>query len=350
MTAPLSRRLVAPVAIAALALTAASAHAAPQTVVGGNLNWSTVKVFGPTAGVDRTFVGYFATNSTFGRQNMVFGTLGGATGTPISPADPEGTPVSWNYPAGAGVYDPETRQGTVSTFGQVSGRSTNISTAVGFNYTLSIQNPVVVFNGTDTAHLYANGTRWNGTNDPMTENTEVYDRTELFTLDLSQSTQTQNPDGTITLSNLVPTVVTDIYGGFPAGSGPDRTPNTFGGFSLTLVTPQPGPQGVPGPIGVPGPVGVPGPAGPVGKAGETGKTGKAGKTGKTKVIARLAKAPWKGKKTRKVSLRKGKTLVATGKIKRRTLTVTVRKGKKVSAGKYTLRIQKSKSRKTIRIG
>lgn len=347
MPASFSRRLIAPAAILALGLGAASAQAAPQTVVGGNLNWSTVKVFtSSTPNVDQTFVGYFAQAGRPGHQNITFGTLGGATGTPVSPATPAGTAVSWNFPAGVGVYDPETRQGTVSTFGQVSGRSTNISPSLGFNYTLSFQNPVVVFDGTDTAHFYANGTRWNGDMSAATENTEVYDRVEIFSLDLSQSTQTQNPDGTITLSSLVPTVVTNVFDKDPTskygpGAGPERTPNTFGGFSLTLATPQ---------SGVKGDTGVAGPTGPVGAQGPIGKPGATGKAGSTKVIARLAKAPFKGSKTRKVTLRKGKSVVASGTVKQRTLTVTVAKGKKVSAGKYTLKLNGSKTTKSIRIG
>lgn len=350
MTASLSRRLVAPVAIAALALTAASAHAAPQTVVGGNLNWSTVKVFAATPGIDQTFAGYFAQAGRPGHQNITFSPTRGAWGTTISPATAQGTPVSWNFPTIGGVYDPETRVGTVSAVGELRGVSTNIAPNIGFNYVLSIQDPTVVFDGTDTASLYASGTKYNGNPDSAApDNTEPYGYSELFSLDLSRLVETQNPDGTTTLENLVPTVVTGIYGSatYGPGAGPNRTPNTFGGFSLTIATPQAGPTGQPG---APGPVGVPGPAGVPGPVGPAGKTGTPGKTGETKVIARLSKAPWKGTKTRRVSLRKGKTVVATGKIKQRTLTVTVRKGKKVSAGKYTLKINGSKSKKSIRIG
>lgn len=361
MSVSLSRRFIAPAALAALALTAASAHAAPQTVVGGNLNWSTVKLWNPVSTTpvvtDRTFVGFETRNSGAGAQNMTFGPAGGMWGTTVGPSDPQGTEVSWNFPSVGGIYDPETRVGTVSTIGVLEGRSSFLTAdpypvgPVGFNYTLSIQNPTVVFDGTDTARLFANGTKYNGNSDGSApDNTESYGRTELFTLDLSQLVETHSPDGTVTLSNLVPTVVTDVYGGFAPGSGPNRTPNTFGGFSLTIATPQTGPQGDTGAPGPVGPIGVPGPVGPAGATGKTGKTGPRGKTGRTKVIARLAKAPWKGSKTRKVSLRKGKTVVAKGTVKRRTLTVTVVRGKKVSAGKYTLKLNGSKSTKKIRIG
>lgn len=354
MPASLSRRLIAPAAALTLAVSAASAQAAPQTVVGGNLNWSVAKLWASSATTpvtDRTFIGYGARNTGPGNQNWTLTTLGTAWGTTVTPATPNGEVASWNFPAAGGVYDRQARTGTVVLNGQLRAVSTNIQTTpfpIGFNYTLSIQNPVVVFDGSNTARLYANGTKYNGAFDPAeADNSEVYDRSELFTLDLSQSVETQNPDGTTTLSNLVPTVVTDIYGGFPAGAGPDRTPNTFGGFSLTVVTPQTGPKGD---TGVPGPVG---PVGPVGKTGPTGKQGKRGKTGKagsTKVIARLAKAPFKGSKTRKVSLRKGKTVVAKGSVKRRTLTVTVARGKKVKAGKYTLKLNRSSAKRSIRIG
>lgn len=355
------RRLLVPAALLAAGLTATSAQAAPESVVGGNLQWSVAKLWNPTPTTpvtDRTFIGYGTRNSSFGHQNWTVSVRGAAWGSTVDADTPLGTVAEWNFPAVNGVYDPAARSGSVSTIGRFQAVSTHLAPAVGFNYTLAIDNPTVVFDGTDTARLYASGSKHNGvlpnpiTAPPLPDNTEAYDRSELFTLDLSESVETHSPDGTITLSNLVPTVVTDIYGGFPAGSGPDRTPNTFGGFSLSFrtVPGQVGPQGDVGAPGPAGPIGVPGPAGPAGPTGKTGKTGPRGKTGRTKVIARLAKAPWKGSKTRKVSLRKGKTVVAKGTVKRRTLTVTVVRGKKVSAGKYTLKLNGSKSTKKIRIG
>ncbi len=358
MPVSFTRRLVAPAAVlAAFGLTAASAQATPETVVGGNLTWSTVNVYnGSTPGVDQTFVGRWTRTGSGGAQNATFNPSGAAWGSQaISPTTPQGTPVSWNFPAVNGVYDPDTKIGTVSTIGRVAAVSTNIGPGIGFNYTLSFENLSVVFDGTDSAVLYGGGTRLGTYSPAAADNSISYGRVALFTLDLSQSVETQQPDGTTTLSNLVPSVATDVYGGFPPGAGPDRTPNTFGGFELSFrtVAGQVGPQGDTGETGAVGPVGpagVAGPAGPVGPAGKDGASGKTGATGRTRVIARLAKAPWSGSKTRKVTLRKGKSVVASGTVKQRTLTVTVRKGKKVSAGRYTLRLQGAKSSKAIRIG
>ena len=166
MPASFSRRLLAPAAVLAFGLTAASAQAAPQTVVGGNLNWSTAKLWAPTATspvvTDRTFVGYGTRNSSPGGQNWTMSTLGSAWGNTVDPTTPLGTVASWNFPAAGGVYDPETTTGTVALAGQMRAVSTNIAPNIGFNYTLSIQDPVVVFDGTDTARLFANGTKYDG--------------------------------------------------------------------------------------------------------------------------------------------------------------------------------------------
>ena len=118
-------------------------------------------------------------------------------GTTVGPADAQGTPVSWNFPVSGGAYDPATRVGTVASIGRLQGVSTNIAPNIGFDYTLSIENPVVVFDGTSTARLYANGTKSTGTLGGQVS----YDRSApLFTLNLATATQTQNADGTITIA------------------------------------------------------------------------------------------------------------------------------------------------------
>lgn len=329
-----SRRIAAPIAIVALGLAGAtSATAAPERVLGGNLAWSTVKVYSTAApaNTDRTFAGYMTRNATPGSQNMTLISTGASWGDIVDPALAQGTPVRWNFPAVAGTYDAATKTGTVGLIGRLQGRSTNIAPQIGFDYTLSIENPVVVFDGSATAKLYASGTKYGGT----AGLTVPYDRsTALFSLDIANATTTANADGTTTIGNLAPTVVTDIYGGFGPGSGPDRTPNTFGSFSLTLQTEPGSGGGTPGPQGPAGPAGATGPAGP---AGPKGAAGKAGKSAKLRTIT-LRRAPFGSAATLAVELRSRRTgkVAGVGTIRRRTLRVKVLSGTKLN-GTWTLR-------------
>lgn len=71
MLSSFARRMTPPAAVLAFALTAASAQAAPQTVIGGNLNWSTAKLWATTATTpvtDRTFVGFETRNTSPGTR------------------------------------------------------------------------------------------------------------------------------------------------------------------------------------------------------------------------------------------------------------------------------------------
>lgn len=345
MIPSLARRLAAPLALA-LGLAAAPAHAAVESVVTGNLNWSTVKIYdtGAPANTDRTFVGFMTRNASPGSQNATFTTTGALWGsTDISPATASGTAVSWNYPVSGGTYDPDTGAGTVALVGRLQMVSaTTGNPAIGFGYTLSIENPVIVFDGTTTARLFANGTRYGGT----TGSSIAYGRTELFTLAFTEVTA--NDDGTVTIANMVPTVVTDIYGGFPAGSGPNRTPNTFGGFSLTFDTVA----GPVGPAGAKGETGAKGDLGAKGEKGDAGPAGSAGPQGPAATIhtERLAKAPF-GKASSKVRVLRDRKLVATGTIKGKTVRVKLTEaGGKRLRGKYIVHALDAKRYAIVRLG
>ena len=87
--APARRRaplaLLLALVVLPLALVAAPAQADTASVVSGSLNWSTVKVYGPTPGVDRTFVGFESRDTSPGHQNMTF-SPSGATTNPWKPS------------------------------------------------------------------------------------------------------------------------------------------------------------------------------------------------------------------------------------------------------------------------
>jgi len=353
--------LVALAALLALAFTASAAQAAPQTIVGGHLTWSTLNVFqGSVATENRTALGFFT--RAVNAQGQLRGTvspLDAAWGDVVTPLSPKGLDqaASWTFPVAAGSYDPVAKTGRVKLLGTVQWAGQHPTTDAPFKVT--VENPVVVFDGTGIAKLYASGTGATGAGveTPYTQSTP------LFTLDFTGATTTDEADGSETLGNAIPTLArTDVFFGYTS-TGPDRTPNTWGGFSLNLVAPQTGPKGDAGDAGTngtngldgaAGPVGPIGPAGPAGPAGVAGKDGAAGAkggkgdTGSTRVIAVLRKAPWSGNATRKVTVLKNGKTVASGTLKKKTLTVTVAKGKKVSAGTYVLKAGSAK--KTVKIG
>jgi hypothetical protein len=129
------------------------------------------------------------------------------------------------------------------------------------------------------------------------------------------------------------------------------------------------PQGAPGlpgatVVGPAGPQGAPGPRGATGKTGKQGKRGKTGKSGKAapvscrvtgKRVQRVTcsvTTKTKAKRTARVRLtRKGRTY-ATGTLRAKRTTLTVRATRKVTRNRYTLRL--GSGRKTtnyaVRIG
>ena len=135
---------------------------------------------------------------------------------------------------------------------------------------------------------------------------------------------------------------------YPAGAGPDRTPNTFGGFTLRLGA------GATAPVpSAPGGSGGGEAATPSGPGTATGTTSPAaGGTGTSSAAATrravtLAKAPFAGPGLRLVELRsaRSKKVVATGKVRGRLLTLTsVKRGHKLAAlqGRYLLRVRGAK--------
>ena len=138
-----------------------------------------------------------------------------------------------------------------------------------------------------------------------------------------------------------------VFPGYAQGAGPERTPDTFGAMTLRLgLAPDTGP-GTQGPAGADG---ATGPAGAAGPAGPPGPPGARGPAGKRVQIATLARAPFKGRATRRgrLTTRKGK-LVARATRARPQAHADARPGRHQAArlkGTYLLQVP---GRKAVRV-
>lgn len=239
------------------------AVAAPAPVTGGSLTWTEFNVYetGAPAGTNRTWLGYVTsigppfTNGTASATRP-------ATGDTVTPASPRGANAAYpfDYPVAAGgAYDPETGTGELEFAGTV----TFSSTAHGFTITLS--NPKVVL-GAGRAQLFASGSGSSGSGAGSTAG-KPYDRSRpVFDLDTTAATTETGPDGTRRITGLAPAIATAdmVWPGesYPQGAGPDRTPNTFGTFSLEISTggsESPAPAPPPPPVEQPPPAAAPPP-------------------------------------------------------------------------------------------
>jgi len=211
---------------AATLLIAAPAHA--DTVGTGSLSWTMAAVYDSAANA-KTYLGYVT--APLGQGPSTNGTAtpsAGATGDTVTPSSPRGvdTRYTFTYTGATGTYDRATGAGSVELKGTVT------FTSATHGFTVTVENPLVVLNG-QTGTLAASGRKGQGA---------TYDRSApVFDLDLSKATTTDNTDGSRTIGGIVPAINTDPFGGYPKGSGPDRTPNTFGGFALTIGAPAAAP-------------------------------------------------------------------------------------------------------------
>jgi hypothetical protein len=337
---------------AVVAVAAAPSGASAATVATGHLDWTQFNTY--VGGTERTWLGY-VTGPGPALAAGAATPVAPATGPTVDTSSARGATEDYTtvFPATSGTYDPDTNTGDI----ELGGALGFVSAAHGF--TISIENPEVVLNGT-TGQVFASGQAGGAS--------PTFDRSQpLFNLDLSAATLTIAIDGTRTITGIVPslaTVNTAFPGNYAAGAGPDRSPNTFGAFALTLrVAPSSGGGGADGNDGADGAAGVAGPAGPAGPAGVIGPVGLTGAAGPAgplgpqgkpatirSLVAVLAKAPYKGTATRKVSVldAKGK-VVATGTIRGRTLKVTLKSGVTSLARTVKLKVTGSQSTVSIRI-
>jgi Htaa len=320
------RRLAGATALSALALlaVASGSHAA----VSGSVGWTQAAVYELAAPPDtnRTWLGYVT-----GGPPLAAGAAtasAGATGDPVTTSSPRGagTAYTFGFPISSVSYDAATGSDIVEATGTV----TFTSTAHGF--TISVSNPrIVVDSDGTTGQLFASGVNAGGT----------YDRSQpLFDLDLSAATTSTRLDGTRVITGIVPSLASANWA-FPStyavGAGPDRTPNTFGAFSLTLSASA----GAEGPAGPQGPAGPTGPAGPRGPKGERGRRGAVPKiTCRTRFVKRKPRVTCKVGKgnARKVRLSRNGRTFARGTVTRGAHKVTLEPVRRVRPGAYKLRV------------
>lgn len=330
-----SRRVSAAAVAVGTALLAAphAASAASAPVSSSSLSWTQYKVY--NAAPERTWLGYLARVGTPGNPNGGARAIAPGTGPTVDPSTdggtgPSFTPFTWQIGGTSGTYDTDTGIGKLAFDGGVEFFGPDIGLQI------TVNDPTVELNGL-TGVLKASGVYTGGT--MMAPTILPYTDQQVFTLDLSSAAIVLRADGSRDIAGIVPTVaVTGLP--FPSNyvagvSGPDRTPNNFGSFALRI---KPGPQPV-----VEGPQGPKGDAGPAGPKGAT--------TTIRRYVAYLRKAPYRGKRSNKVTLRRNGKVVATGSIRGRVLRVDLASSVKSLSGRYTIRLSGgSKRSTTIAIG
>jgi len=250
---------------AAALLVTQPAVAEPRPVTSGALRWSQFNVYDTSApaGTDRTWLGYLtAIGPPFTNGSATV--TAPATGDSVTPQSPRGRDQAYTHAfpvAAGGSYDPQTGTGDL----EFAGTLTFTSAAHGF--TITVSNPLVVLRA-DSAQVFASGSGASGSGQSSSAGTP-YDRTKpVLDLAVTGAATTTGPDGTTTITGLAPAIATaDMVwpgGSYPAGAGPDRTPNTFGTFALEVGTaasapppaapaPEPVHQPAPAPSATPAP-------------------------------------------------------------------------------------------------
>ncbi|MBJ7459010.1 MAG: HtaA domain-containing protein [Thermoleophilaceae bacterium] len=260
------------------------------------LNWTQTKVW---SGSQRTWLGYVTDGTPYAGAN------GTATGTgPTSPVGPTSATgdYTFGYAFSSGTVNPTNLTGTLQFSGTVEFQS------AAHMFDITVENPSITFNGDGTAQLYASGKNGDGT-------TTYSAAAPLFNLDLSSSSCSFNPaDQTYTLGNIIPSLATAGSAfpsgaqGYAVGAGPDRTPNTFGSFSLSqfFCAPLTGPKGD---------------SGATGQQGPTGPSGKDGKDASTKSFV-VKKSVFKTRRTVIAKVTRNKKFVGYASVKGRKIKLT----------------------------
>jgi len=336
-------RSIAAVALGALALAVIASPASAD----GELRWSFENAYATgcsATGLHCTWLGYMTNPAPGSGTRGTVSATAPALGTTVTPASPRGANVFNSFAFPVAAADVAARfTGGIQSF-EFEGAINFVSAPPpnGHGITMTVEDPRVELAGNGTGALFASGVKAAGVG-----MTAPYDRTKpVFDLDLTNVVVDTSVDGTQTINGLVPSIDETDYA-FPAnyatGAGPDRTPNTFGSFSLILDRPDGagGPAGPRGPDGAPGPIGASGPQGPAGTTVTIVRR---------VLVARLAKAPF-GKGSRRVrALRNGK-LVARGRVKGRTVRLKLLEtSTKPLEGRYVLRVIGGTRRAVVRLG
>jgi hypothetical protein len=310
--------------LAAAGALAAPAVASAAPVSEGTLDWSHLNEYtlGP-GNTNKTFMGYTTSPMPMLGQGIV-GPLPPATGPVVDPASPRGANEWYTYtlPVKGGDWNPDTGVGAVELQGGVAFSSN----AHGFVNT--VENPLIELHG-PTGTLRA----W-GHMSPTPGQVAQYDLSKpVFNLQVAQALLVYQADGTRQAEiSLVPVLAArNNPFNYPVGSGPDRTPNTFGDLKLKLtVRPTPAQQP------------------------EIREVPKTVTQTIRKVIVYLKKAPVKGKAWRKVRVytnTKSPKRVAEGRLRGRVLRVNLADGVKSlrTGAVYKLRVNGVKSTLRVRV-
>jgi hypothetical protein len=329
---------------------APAAGAAPVTVTSGTADWSQTNVYVGGGTNPRTWLG-FVTQPGSGRgQSAGTATASngatvvfpdGSTQSVVTPTSPRYSAVTtdaaypdtyaFKYGSAAGTVDADAKTADITTTGTVSYVQFAGQTNPPEQPPIKISNLHVVLTPTGGQVFAA-----------IENSTKVYDpATPLYTLNTSAATFTTGSDGAVTVSGLVPTLAqADVFaanGTYPAGtSGPDRTPNTWGSFSLKLTLkaadPVPTtPEATTPVVSTPAPLTVPAPA-PVATTPITVPV-------PSLFALNLKKTAFKATKSKvtvKIRKRGDFTIIGDGSVKGSKLTITAPTATKFS-GDYVLR-------------
>ena len=223
-------------AVAALA-GASAAQAAPFNVGSASLTWAVPHETAPGTGTLSNYATGIGHGSVAATAPAT-GTTITASSTPAAgvgvkypfsfPGTTSGTPAS---PAGAaGTYDPVTKTGAINFAGTVTFTAHD-------NTFFSVVNPRLQFDAPQSIRLIANGKVASGTvgsTDPPVDYGTAATRQTVFALDGVAAVTTLNPNGSYTISNLIPS-------GTPAGAptGFLSTSGPFDGIRPWFTTDRP---------------------------------------------------------------------------------------------------------------
>ncbi|MFT4050109.1 MAG: HtaA domain-containing protein [Solirubrobacterales bacterium] len=281
--------------VVAIAALGAAAGTASATAV--SLQWTQAKVYDSpyvVANTCRTWLGYVTrTGASAAYAGGSAYVEDGATGTTVDTTTPFDTCTAgvlgssqvFSFAATGGSINVKTQTGSLQFSGALvydSPASTG-PTVPGHNFHIKIGSPKIVLNGNGTGELRVTGT---SSISPY----ETYTDLKLFDLNFDNSVCTYNWDGSTSLSNVQPALAASGFlPGYAVGSGPERTPNTHGTFTLadfpcaskgdTGATGQTGAAGATGQTGAAGSNGADGTNGAAGATGATGAAGADGSNG-----------------------------------------------------------------------
>ena len=217
-----SPRVVVPLALLAAAIATTPAHAKSAKVKKATLSWSQTNVYVPGGApgapvVNKTYLGYVASLS-----KGSFTPLSGAKGPTVTGTSTAGptSVYTTNFTTKKGKFDAKKVKGSISFKGLVEFKTSQ--------FTTTVENPKIVLKG-KTGQVFASGKTSNLA-------APTYSNKALLNLDL-KSAKVSKKKTKLTIKGIVPSVATADLAfpvNYAVGAGPERTPNTFGSFALTV--------------------------------------------------------------------------------------------------------------------